>query len=179
MMRNPNWHEIKQNLKPYEEGQNRANLIVRVFHAKVEQLKHELFKNNICREIGACTNVIEFQKRGLPHAHSFLILETNCKMHTPEDFEKIVYAKIPSQSENPHLFRMVVQHMIHGPYGSLNFFNVCMKKKGSCKNPYPKDFSSKTIQTDDAYPIYRRRQWVSPPEGAWRILKFPLGEMKL
>ncbi|XP_023771489.1 uncharacterized protein LOC111920145 [Lactuca sativa] len=154
---NPNWPEIIENLKPYEEGQNRADLIVRVFHAKVEQLKHELFKNNIFGEICAHTYVIKFQKRGLPHAHFFLILESNCQMHTPEDFDKIVSAEIPSQSANPHLFRMVVQHMIHGPCGSLNPFNVCMKKKGSCKNLYPKDFSSQTIQTDDAYPIYRRR----------------------
>nr|KAJ0218057.1 hypothetical protein LSAT_V11C300117100 [Lactuca sativa] len=106
---------------------------VRVFHAKVEQLKHELFKNNIFGEICAYTYVIGFRKRGLPHAHFLLILETNCKTHTPEDFEKIKYHH---KVQNPHLFRMVVQHMIHGPCCSLNPFNVCMKKKGSCKNPH-------------------------------------------
>nr|KAJ0186978.1 hypothetical protein LSAT_V11C900487840 [Lactuca sativa] len=128
---NPNWHEIKENLKPYEEGQNRAKLIDRVFHAKVEQLKMHFSRITFPEKLVLTLT-------GLPHAHFLLILETNCKMHTPEDFDKIVSAKLPSQNANPHLFMMVVQHMIHSPYGSLNPFTVCMKKK------------------DDEYPLYLR-----------------------
>ncbi|CAI9303540.1 unnamed protein product [Lactuca saligna] len=125
---NPNWPEIKQNLSVHEEAQNRTDWIVRVFHAKLEQLKHEVFKNHIFGDVAASTYVIEFQKRGLPHAHFLIILKPNFKMYTTEEYDRIVYAEIPDKSVNPHLYRMVVKHMLHGPCGLLNPSNVCMKK---------------------------------------------------
>lgn len=155
---NPNWSEIKDRLMRHEEAQNRADLIVRVFHAKLEQLKHDLFRKNIFGEVPAYTYVIEFQKRGLPHAHLLLILKSHSKMYTPEEYDEIVSAEIPDHKKNPHLHKMVVKHMLHGPCGRLNPDNVCMKKDGTCKNAYPKAFCNETTQTLDAYPIYRRRR---------------------
>nr|KAJ0210749.1 hypothetical protein LSAT_V11C400209270 [Lactuca sativa] len=154
---NPNWLEIKQHLMPHEETQNRADLIVRVFHAKLQQFKDEIFKKEIFGKVVAYTYVVEFQKRGLPHAHFLLILAPHYKMHHTEEYDEIVCDEIPDKNANPHLFRMVVKHMFHGPCCSLNPDNVCMKKMGTCKNFYPKDFSSQTTQGDDAYPSYRRR----------------------
>ncbi|CAI9281112.1 unnamed protein product [Lactuca saligna] len=125
-------------------------------------------------------------------------------MHNVEEYDAIVSAEIPNEMSNPHLFRMVMKHMIHGPCGDLNPLNVCMKK-GFCKNLYPKAFCCETTQTDDTYPTYRRCndgvkvmvrgveldnrwvvpynpyllcRWISPPEAAWRIFRFPLGEIK-
>ena len=46
---NPNWPEITEHLMKQEEAQNRADLIVRVFHAKLEQLKEDLFKKKYIR----------------------------------------------------------------------------------------------------------------------------------
>ena len=51
---------------------------------------------------------------------------------------------------------MVAKHMMHGPCGSLNLKNVCMKK-GCCKNHYPREFAFETTMAKDGYPIYRRR----------------------
>lgn len=73
---NPNWPEIKQRMMGNEETQNRADLIVRVFHAKLEQFKNEIFG-----KVVAHTYVVEFQKRGLPHAHFLLILAPQHKMY--------------------------------------------------------------------------------------------------
>lgn len=39
---NINWPEIRQHMMIQEETQNRADLIVRVFHAKLEQIKKEI-----------------------------------------------------------------------------------------------------------------------------------------
>ncbi|XP_062112996.1 uncharacterized protein LOC133824145 [Humulus lupulus] len=36
---NPNWREIKNELSPHEESQNRSDLVARVFHVKLEELK--------------------------------------------------------------------------------------------------------------------------------------------
>lgn len=52
---------------------------------------------------------------------------------------------------------MVVKHMLHGPCGDLNPKNVCMKRKGYCKNFYPKAFCDVTTQNIGTYPAYRRR----------------------
>ncbi|XP_027065887.1 uncharacterized protein [Coffea arabica] len=154
---NPNWPEIKEHLLPTEEAQNRPDLVVRVFRAKLEELKNELLKKNIFGEVAAYTYVIEFQKRGLPHVHFLLILKPQHKMFILDEYDKIVSAEIPDKTKYPHLYRMVKKHMMHGPCGVLNPSNVCMTKHGCCKNSYPKEYSEHTIQTLDSYPQYRRR----------------------
>lgn len=153
---NPNWPEIRQHMMTHEETHNRADLVVRVFHAKLELFKNEILKKNIFGKVAAYTYVIEFQKRGLPHAHFLLILEHDFKMYEPKEYDEIVCAELPDEHSNPHLHKMVVKHMLHGPCGDLNLKNVCMKN-GTCKNSYPKEFCHETTQTNDAYPTYRRR----------------------
>ena len=59
---NPNWPKIKE-LQLNWETQNRHNLIIRIFRAKLEALKIELFKEQILGPVVAYAYVIEFQKR--------------------------------------------------------------------------------------------------------------------
>lgn len=72
---------------------------------------------------------MEFQKRGLPHAHILLILKPEFKLKSPADYDKYVSAEIPSLS-NPTLRRIVLKHMMHGPCGRMNPQCSCMQKKG-------------------------------------------------
>ena len=83
VMCNLNWPEIKAELHSNQETQNRPDLNVHIFRAKLEELKIELFKKQIFGSIDAYVYVIEFQKRGLPHAHFLIILKTNAKLTTP------------------------------------------------------------------------------------------------
>ncbi|XP_027167961.1 uncharacterized protein LOC113767954 [Coffea eugenioides] len=154
---NPNWPEIKEYLIDKEEAQNRPDLLARVFHAKLEQLKDELLKKCIFGEVAAYTYVIEYKKRGLPHAHFLLILKSKFKMYTPQEYDKIVCAEIPNKEENEHLYNLVIKHMLHGPCGSLDPTSVCMRKNRTCKNNFSKNFCEETIQTLNAYPEYRMR----------------------
>ncbi|KAL3536630.1 hypothetical protein ACH5RR_005091 [Cinchona calisaya] len=94
MICNLNWPEIKEHLINKEEVQNRPDLIVRFFHAKLEELKLELFKKKIVGEVAAYTYVIEFQKRGLLHAHFLLILKPQFKIFRSDEYDKIVSAEI-------------------------------------------------------------------------------------
>jgi hypothetical protein len=71
MTYNPNWDEIKNELYPGQTSQDRPDLVVRVFRAKLEELKTRLMKNDIFGKVCAHVHVVEFQKRGLPHAHFF------------------------------------------------------------------------------------------------------------
>ncbi|XP_022841901.1 uncharacterized protein LOC111365576 [Olea europaea var. sylvestris] len=73
MTYNPNWLEIKCELKESDEIQNRPDLFVRIFRAKFEELKADLVKRKLLDPIAAYAYVIEFQKRGLPHTHFLLI----------------------------------------------------------------------------------------------------------
>nr|XP_027102440.1 uncharacterized protein LOC113723649 [Coffea arabica] len=179
---NPNWPEIKEHLLPTEEAQNRPDLVVRVFRAKLEELKNELLKKNIFREVATYTYVIEFQKRGLPDIHFLLILKPQHKMFIPDEYDKIVSAEIPDKTKYPHLYRMVKKHMMHGPCGVLNPSNavkyiykyIC---KGHDRISFHINSDNPTNQIDEIQQ-YQAARWVSPPEAVWRLFRFSIDEIK-
>ncbi|ONM53446.1 hypothetical protein ZEAMMB73_Zm00001d019636 [Zea mays] len=153
---NPNWDEIRRELLPRQTPQDRPDLVVRVFHAKLQELKHRLTKQDILGKVRAYVYVVEFQKRGLPHAHFLLIMQRKYKLTCPEQYDLLISAEIPS-NKYPELRKMVIKHMMHGPCGSLNPNCPCTKGRKLCKNHYPRPFSDTTLQGKDSYPIYRRR----------------------
>ncbi|KAG5556067.1 hypothetical protein RHGRI_006626 [Rhododendron griersonianum] len=153
---NPKWCEILSELKPHEDAQNRPDLVTRVFKSKLEELKKEVIKKQLFGPVAAYTYVIEFQKRGLPHVHLLLVLKKGFKLNSAAKFDEFISAEIPDKDKYPHLYAMVIRHMMHGPCGELNGANVCMKK-GKCKNHYPRQFAEETLLATDGYPIYRRR----------------------
>jgi hypothetical protein len=67
---NPNWDEIRMELLHGQTPQNRPDLVVRVFHAKLQELKYRLTKQDILGKVWAYVFVMEFQKWGLPHSLS-------------------------------------------------------------------------------------------------------------
>ncbi|XP_020252361.1 uncharacterized protein LOC109829733 [Asparagus officinalis] len=153
---NPDWKEIKDKLLMGQVAQDRPDLTSCVFHSKLEDLKDQLFKKNVFGRVGAHVYVIEFQKRGLPHAHILVILKEDCKILTPDQFNKYISAEIPDVSTHPRLHEMVVKHMTHGPCGKHRMDSPCMVNQ-ECRHHYPRPFSSKTIVGKDSYPIYMRR----------------------
>ena len=81
---NPNWNEIRNELYPGQSAQDRPDLVTRVFRAKLEAMKKKLLKNDILGKVRAYVYVVEFQKRGLPHAHFLLIMKRKWKLTCPE-----------------------------------------------------------------------------------------------
>ena len=57
----------------------------------------------------ALFSAIEFQKRGLPHAHILLILGNKI---SPDDYDNYVSAKVPCPTTQDPLHNLVVGHMI-------------------------------------------------------------------
>jgi hypothetical protein len=155
---NPNWEEITRELENGQTPQDRPDIVVRVFRAKLEQMKKELFQKNILGKVTAYTYVVEFQKRGLPHAHFLLIMNGKYKYTCPEQYDKIISAELPNKHKYPELYKMVIKHMMHGPCGALNRNCPCTKNRQTCKNNYPRPFNENTIQGKDSYPVYRRRK---------------------
>ncbi|KAL6650338.1 hypothetical protein ACP70R_009263 [Stipagrostis hirtigluma subsp. patula] len=111
---NPSWDEIKRELYPGQVPQDRPDLIVRVFRAKLEAMKNSLFQDDILGKVRACMYVVEFQKRDLPHAHFLLIMQRKYKLTCPEQYDRLISAEFPDKKKYPVLFDMVKKHMIHG-----------------------------------------------------------------
>ncbi|GBM44606.1 hypothetical protein AVEN_221846-1 [Araneus ventricosus] len=98
---------------------------------------------------------IEFQKRGLPHAHILIVLRAADKFSTSEHIDKFVHAEILSSTENLRLHEIVTKCLMHGPCGIDNPGEPCMKA-GQCKNMFPKEFRTETTMNMSVYPLYRR-----------------------
>ncbi|XP_030045003.1 LOW QUALITY PROTEIN: uncharacterized protein LOC115459298 [Microcaecilia unicolor] len=153
---NPRWEEITQNLKKGQAPEFRPDLLTRVFHLKLKELLHDICKKHILGVPLAKIHVIEFQKRGLPHAHILIILKEEHKPKRKEIIDQIVCAEIPEINNFPHLHAIVAKHMIHGPCNDYNLNFPCMLN-GKCSKQFPKPFQNETIENYDEYPKYRRR----------------------
>lgn len=127
--------------------------MVRVFHAKVQELIRLICKVQIFGAVRAFLYTVGFQKLGLPHIHLLLTLDDNFKFRNPEEIDKVVSAEIPDPS-NEELYKLVKTHMVHGPCGHLNPSCVCMQD-GKCKKVFPKSFIGETKENENGYPLYR------------------------
>lgn len=139
---NPNWPEIIRNLQPGNKPMDEPDLIDRIFYLKLKKLIEELKIKEIFGKILAYTYVVEFQKRGLPHAHILLILDKEYGIKDAEEIDDIVCAEIPNKEKEPRLYEIITKHMIHGPCGEHNMKCVCMEEgkdgKKVCSKNYPK-----------------------------------------
>ena len=174
---NSKWPEITENLALGQTAQDRPDLVARVFKQKKDQLMNDLISGEILGKIVSHMHVIEFQKRGLPHAHILIILDNSDRTMTPEEVDMAVCAELPpdpDEADNEEeaeqrrrLQDIVFTNMVHGPCGLDNPSCPCMEN-GRCTKKYPKSFQKKTIVDPDSNnPIYRRR---SPEDGGRQII---------
>ncbi len=66
---NPKWKEIQENLLPHQTASDRPDLCDRVYHEKLAIAKRMIKDGSLFGSMVSLMDVIEFQKRGLPHAH--------------------------------------------------------------------------------------------------------------
>ena len=149
---NPNWNEISDNRHQNTSSSYRPDLIVRVFKQKLNELMCDLTKKGVLGRVSAYVYTIEFQKRGLPHAHILLILDEEDKIRTADQINSCVRADIPDEEQEPDLHALVSTFMIHGPCGNFNENSPCMEK-GKCTKEFPKKFCSETVTESNVYKI--------------------------
>ena len=152
---NPKWPEIQNEMKNVKNA-DKLTIIARVFKLKLNAILEDMFKNEIFGKVKAHMHVIEFQKRGLPHAHILIILDDDDKPYDTDNFDDIVKAEIPDINLHPEAFETVTSSMVHGPCGVLNPDSPCMEN-GKCSKSFPKEFCANTNQNNDGYPEYQRR----------------------
>ncbi|KAI9128179.1 hypothetical protein K1719_001172 [Acacia pycnantha] len=106
--------------------------------------------------IKADVYTVEFQKRGLPHAHIILWLSESDKIRSSFEVDQIISAEIPDKLEDPELYELVGSYMVHGPCGRSSRSAPCMKDD-KCSKYFPKRFCARTMLDEHGYPTYRRR----------------------
>ncbi|GJT67976.1 DNA helicase PIF1, ATP-dependent [Tanacetum coccineum] len=111
-------------------------------------------------------HTVEFQKRGLPHAHILLFLEQQDKMTTPAHIDKYISAEIPDKNEDPELYEIVTDHMMHAPCGADRPSCPCMVKNKVTA-------AVEDVEVDEIKEYYDCR-YLSACEAAWRIYGFDI-----
>lgn len=72
---------------------------------------------------------VEFQKRGLPHAHILIILDCRDKILEPEPIDSIIRAELPHPRLEEQLYGLVRRHMIHRKCGANQLGVTCQGRK--------------------------------------------------
>lgn len=119
---------------------------------------HAFFLNDVlCRELILLLLFLgrSAQKRGLPHVHILVWLESNTKDPRPSFIDSIISAEIPDKSVDPLGYSIVDEFMVHGPCGELNKKCACMKNN-RCSKFFPKGYEASTVVGEDGFVQYRR-----------------------
>jgi Helitron helicase-like domain at N-terminus len=77
---NPKWEEIEQELLDGQAPSDRHDLLARVFRQKLIKLINIVTKSHIFGSVRCWMYSIEWQKRGLPHAHILIWLKLKDKI---------------------------------------------------------------------------------------------------
>lgn len=150
---NPKWTEITQLLLPGQTSSDRHDITARVFKQKLKTLMDFIVKHNVYEQPRCWMYSVEWQKRGLPHAHILLWLIEKIR---PDQVDSIISAEITDAELDPELYEVVTTQMIHGPCGDHNRHSPCMVGN-KCSKRYPRSLQAEAITGNDGYPLYRRR----------------------
>ncbi|CEL93983.1 unnamed protein product, partial [Vitrella brassicaformis CCMP3155] len=168
---NGSWKEIHENLEQGQNAYDRPDLTSRVFHLKLRALLKRLRNGPLGKSV-YLMSVIEYQKRGLSHAH--ITVRHDRHPLTGPDVDLFVCAEVPRH--NRRLRKLVETFMIHKcsarcrDEDSLKEYHRCLRAHEPvverCKYGFPQPLSAETQFDARGHCIYRRRQeedrWVAP-----------------
>ena len=134
---NTQWNEIQDRLFPGQTAFDREDIVCIVFKARLTALLHNLRHGHYFGGRGRIFEAmaIEYQHRGLPHAHIVFKLSNTpdksdadaCKEWATE----YIHTRMPSAVDEPEYHALVTTHMVHH---CSTKSNGCKKERGSvCK----------------------------------------------
>ncbi|UYV69439.1 hypothetical protein LAZ67_6003616 [Cordylochernes scorpioides] len=109
---NPSWEELSAALLPGQKQLDRHDITARVFRQKLVKFIGALTKGQLYGATVAWMYCVEWQKRGLPHAHILVWLANKLR---PTQIDSVICAEFPDPIQDPLLYNIVVKNMIHGP----------------------------------------------------------------
>jgi hypothetical protein len=118
----------------------------------------ELLKREVFGRVVASCSVTEFQKRGLPHTHTLLILARDDKLRTATEINAIISTEIPNPERDPILFNVISTCILHRKCGrGINDNTMCMQNiKKEYHTHFLKRFTEETRFDNDLFVIYKR-----------------------
>ncbi|CAN0881358.1 hypothetical protein LINGRAHAP2_LOCUS14194 [Linum grandiflorum] len=128
--------------------------MVRVFKLKLKQLMSEIREKAIFGKCIGYVHAIEFQKRGLPHAHILVFLYAEDKIHSPSQINSVIFAEILDSVVDEKCCAAVSTFMFHGPCG-VRGPNAPCTMDGKCIKHFPKEFNPETSIDVDGFPKYK------------------------
>ncbi|XP_076945800.1 uncharacterized protein LOC143617009 [Bidens hawaiensis] len=135
---------------------DRPDILCRIFKMKLDSMIKLLKDKALFGKIKAAVYTIEFQKRGLPHAHICLFIAPENKIHNPSHMDNFISSEIPDKVTEPDLYQLVSDHMLHGPCGEANPSCSCMIDRECSKN-FPKRFQNETSIDSNGFSLYKKR----------------------
>ncbi|MGH7955181.1 MAG: helitron helicase-like domain-containing protein [Gloeomargaritales cyanobacterium] len=158
---NPKHPQILGALPAGMKAEDRPDLVARIFKQQVEEMKGLLIGGKVptWEKAKGLIYVIEWQKRGLPHAHLLLILDREFGIREDE-ISKYTRGEIP---DNNIIREDVLGKMIHRPCGVRNPTATCCNNRfGRCSSYFPKAYSDQEYFDFEGRAVCRRR---SPENG--------------
>jgi ATP-dependent DNA helicase PIF1 len=150
---NPNWPEIRCALRKGMSAKDRDDVIARVFKMKLDEILADLqtcFGETLC-----LFGTIEYQKRGLPHAHILMCLVDKI---ADTDLDKFLCAELPCRETQPLLHTKVWQHHMHARCDRAAACH-CHPAGMPCEKRFPKDFrEASTFPGKGGHALLRRRE---------------------
>ena len=165
---NPRWPEVI-------EAQKGSNTLLdpiittRIFRARLAKLMKAI--NLLFGGLDYSIHVIEFQKRGHPHAHIIVRFKTPIPF---DQIDKLVSAEFPTgdnlSAADQRLRDLMLKNMQH-PKDHLNDdrYSRC-NKNGSCEYGFPHPIRARTTVDEHGRVLYRRRK----EEYAWTAQTIPV-----
>ena len=164
---NGDWPEIRSCLRPGQTYTDLPVVVCRVFKQKLSRLMtifRTMFPN--AGQLLYAIQRVEFQKRGLPHAHILLKYATDCV--SPDDIDRVISARIPEAADNAEIVHRFMLHPTHSssvinhvPPSAENPLKYCEKWKNGarmCRFGYPKPPQQQTSLDSSNRVLYRREQ---------------------
>ncbi|PWZ06841.1 ATP-dependent DNA helicase PIF1 [Zea mays] len=178
---NPNWDEIRRELLPGQTPQDRSDLVVRVFHAKLQELKHRLTKQDILgKGRKSCKNHYPwpFSDTTLQGKDSYPIY----RRRDDDRKEKVRGCELDNRwvvPYNPYRLRLFNCHINVEACGSIKAVKYLFKYiyKGHDRASIVMRDASKADDDVEEIKQYRDARWVTPPEALWRIYGFELSQI--
>jgi hypothetical protein len=163
---NTNWPEIQSQLRQGQDFMDIPVVVMRVFKQKLallEQALKTMFPN--AGDLLYCIHSIEFQKRGVPHAHILLKFRSDCI--TAADIDAVVSAEIPSNPQDAALVRNCMIHRHPASDKPISKYCQRLNEDGQriCRFHYPHALQATTSIDIEGRAHYRRRN----PEDQWVV----------
>nr|KAJ0217558.1 hypothetical protein LSAT_V11C300140560 [Lactuca sativa] len=149
---NPKWPEVKRFMHNTSlHPEDRHDILFRLFKIKLDAFIKDLRENKFFNIVQAW-----LYNRISKKSHICLFMHADSKRPTVEYIDPIISIEIPNFNEDPELYSLVSEFMIHGPCGVENMNNSCMVDK-QCSKIFPKQFCNHSSVEANGYPLFMRR----------------------